>query len=565
MLQAKFNNYPSTAKYFVSEVEQYVEAVIYASSEYGPSTIISYNAINVIGRPNNFPVHGDHCDSYLLPSYGNWRMLAPSFTPEFGLSKVPAVDNPPVHDFLVVRFENSVCPTGVEVYETLNPGAIFRLWAYTEHSQWLLLWDKRFDRMLADVRNHNRGKTRIFLPEIRPIDQRTNVLRLEFCTRDLNYIAGIDGIMLKSLLNETRDFRRWEYIKFVRETVDEPESEESEDLSITDLPYEMIFKICSYLDLKSLRNVEKASATFNSVVSDPRLYREVNMRPYWMDMDSHLLAWLIGRCADIRKLDLSWCGLFRMITDRDLHNFLKRHGHSLTHLRLNSVAFRDGTNFVLSLCPNVTELCLQNMDLYDEVCMDSNLTKLTRLDLSGGSMLAEALENLLKLNPALQHLNLSCFKYERFKIADTIGKYNRELISLNLFKTRALSADDLLPLTNCTKLQELNLGYANHEEVQEGDLSRLAEACPGLRKLVLSGFRDVHNNDLLTIAQHCPALEYLDLMGCITVTGESVNAIFIGCSSLRFLEINHCNEITFNWLTEWTIRYPDVDIKFKEY
>uniref|UniRef100_A0A182STB9 F-box domain-containing protein n=1 Tax=Anopheles maculatus TaxID=74869 RepID=A0A182STB9_9DIPT len=549
--------------YLMSEIQQYVATVIYASSEYGPSSSISYNAINIIGRPNNFPVHGDHSDSYLLPSYGNWKLLAPSFTSEFGLTNVPAVDNPPVDDFIVVRFEGTVCPTGVEVYETLSPGAIYRIWAYTEHSTWVLLWDKRFDRLLDDVRNHRGGKTRVFLPEMRRMEHRTCVLRFEFCTRDLTYISGIDGIMLKSLLNETPNFRRRE--TFVRETIDEIELEWPEERSITDLPYEMIFKICSYLDLKSLRNLEKASPTFHSVVRDPRLYREVNMRPYWMDIDAHLLAWLEARCAHIRKLDLSWCGLFGAITARDLQRLVPQHGHSLTHLRLNSVPFCDGTDFVLSSCPNVTELCLQNMDLYDQVLMDSKLTKLTRLDVSGGSMSDKTLENILKLNPFLQHLNLSCFNNMQFKIADTIGRYNRDLISLNLFKTRALSADDLRPLANCTKLQELNLGYANHDEVQEGDLSRLAEACACLRKLVLAGFRDVHNNDLLTIAQHCSALEYLDLMGCITVTGESVNAIFIGCSALRFLEIHHCNGITYDWVPEWGNRYPDVDIKFEEY
>uniref|UniRef100_A0A182W5J7 F-box domain-containing protein n=1 Tax=Anopheles minimus TaxID=112268 RepID=A0A182W5J7_9DIPT len=547
MLQAKFNNAPL----FLGEVQQYVEEIIYASSEYGPATSISYNSINVIGRPKNFPVHGEHSDSYLLTSYGNWRMLAPSFTPEFGLSKIPTVDNPPVDDFLVVSFERAVYPTGVEVYETLNPGAVYRIWAYTEHCQWVLLWDKRVDATLEDIRNTARSKARVFLPETRPISHRTRVLRFEFSTRDLNYISGIDAIMLKSLLIDIVELQPEDNPTQLEQAAEPQREPTQHEPSITNMPYEMIFKIFSYLDLKSLRNVEKVSATFHDVVRDSRLYREVNMRPYWMEMNSQLLEWLNERCADIRKLDLSW--------------FLMRHGRSLTHLRLNSVGFRQATDFVMSLCPNVTELCLQNMHIGDDVHLEAKLTKLIKLDLAGATISSTTLMNLLQLNPSLQHLNISCCKYERFPIADTIGRYNRELVSLNLFKTRALSADDLVPLANCTKLQELNLGYANYEVVQEGELSRLVEACPDLRKLVLAGFRGVQNNDLLTIAQHCPALEYLDLMGCITVSGESVNAIFIGCSAFRFLEFSHCDEITDEWITEWINRYPQVALKYKEY
>ncbi|XP_050068711.1 F-box/LRR-repeat protein 4 [Anopheles maculipalpis] len=544
-------------------MQQYAWQVIYASSQYGPSTTISYNAINVTGQPKNYPVYGEHSDSYLLPSYGNWRKLAPSYAPEFGLHTVSAVDNPPVDDFIVVDFGTIVCPMGLEVYETMNPGSIYRIWAYTEFSKWVVLWDKRFDRILADIRNHPPGLTRVFVPDIRAIEARTCVLRFEFCTLDLDYIPGIDGMLVRSLLDDPRDFRPREYTKFVRASGDDSDSDECDEPSLNVLPYEMIFKICSFLDLKSLRSASMVSSTFNNVVRDTRLYRVLNMRPYWMNMDSQLLAWLKGRCTGIRKLDLSWCGLLNSITARDLQSFLQQHGCTLTHLRLNSVAFPDGTNFLLSLCPNLTELCVQNMELRDVFPLDSKLTKLTRLDISGGSMSAAALENLLKLNTSLQHLNLSCFKYETFQIADTIGRYNRELISLNLFKTRALSAVDLVPLAKCTKLQELNLGYANHEEVREGDLSRLLKACPGLRKLVLAGFRDVLNNDLLTVAQHCRGLEYLDLMGCLTVSGVSVNAIFMGCPELRLLELHHCNQISHSWLAEWRRLYMDVDIKYQ--
>ncbi|XP_052900586.1 F-box/LRR-repeat protein 4 [Anopheles moucheti] len=594
-------------------MQQYADRIIYTSCEYGPERTISYNSINVIGGPSNFPLSNtDQLDSYLLSSYGNWNVMAPSFAPEFGVDKIPTEDNPPIDAFIVVSFEKSVYPTGVEVYETMNPGAVYRIWAYTEFRQWMLLWDKRVDAVHDDIRNADLKESRIFVPAIRIINQRTCVLRVEFSTCELNYIYAMDAIMLKSAMSNMDEPIPFAYMSEVKgwredgeithqptpcslieevvkaldastsklslndkqqmQPVDNrrlPQQVPKEPLqqgpSITNLPYEMVYKILTYLDLKSLRNMEQVSAAFRNVARDRRLYREVNLRPYWMDVDSKLLTWLKDRCVDIRKLDLSWCGLFQTFTKPQLERFLSKHGPSLTHLRLNSIGFHNSTIFGISNYTNLTELCLQNADVSDVLNLKMELTKLTRLDLSGAIITGLSLNNLLCRNQGLQHLNLSCCIFNSVQLTQTIGRFNRQLISLNLFKTRICHEQDLIPLTNCTKLQELNLGYANDEYVEESELGRVIEACPELRKLVLAGFRDVHNNNIFAIAQHCLELEYLDLLGCITVTGESVNALFIGCSSLRFLEINHCWNIMDHWITEWKERYPNVAIKYGTY
>ncbi|XP_053663372.1 F-box/LRR-repeat protein 4-like [Anopheles marshallii] len=533
-------------------MQQFAERIICASCEYDPNINISYNSMNVIGGPSNFPLSNtDQLDSYLLNLYGDWNMLAPSYAPEFGLDNIPAVDNPPIDAFMVVSFEEFVYPSGIEVYETMNPGGVCRIWAFTESHEWVLLWDKRVDAVCDDERNAGLSEARIFVPVIRIINHRTRVIRLEFNTRHLNYIYAMDAIMLKSDIKDPR--------KFPRQALEEPLQQGP---SIAILPYEMLYKIVTYLDLKSLRSLEQVSGSFRNVVRDPRLYKEVNLRPYWMDVDSKLLNWLKDRCFNIRKLDLSWCGLFQMFKKPELQSFLLDHGRSLTHLRLNSIGFSDPTHFGISYYTNLTELCLQNAHVTDVLNLDIELTKLTRLDLSSAFIAPSSLISLLRRNQGLQHLNLSCCLLDSFRLTQTIGQFNRQLISLNLYKTRLCPEEDLIPLTNCTKLQELNLGYANNECVQESDLSRLIEACQDLRKLVLACFRVVHNNNIFAIAQHCRALEYLDLMGCITATGESINAIFIGCSSLRFLDINHCWNITDEWITDWKGRYPNVAIQY---
>lgn len=49
---------------YVDERKQFVESIPMVSNEYGPN--LSYSSINLIGRPSNFPIYGDHTDSYLL-------------------------------------------------------------------------------------------------------------------------------------------------------------------------------------------------------------------------------------------------------------------------------------------------------------------------------------------------------------------------------------------------------------------------------------------------------------------------------------------------------------------
>lgn len=46
-----------------------------------------------------------------------------------------------VHDFIVVQFEEYVFPQGIHIYETYNPGAVVKIWAYCLDRDWYLLWE----------------------------------------------------------------------------------------------------------------------------------------------------------------------------------------------------------------------------------------------------------------------------------------------------------------------------------------------------------------------------------------------------------------------------------------
>lgn len=90
----------------------------------------------------------------------------------------------------------------------------------------------------------------------------------------------------------------------VEETAEAPVSR----LCLTDLPFEILLRILSYLDLKSLFRVGQVSRTFYDISTHPLLYGELSLKPYWHLASSELLCTLASRATMLRKLDLSWCG-----------------------------------------------------------------------------------------------------------------------------------------------------------------------------------------------------------------------------------------------------------------
>uniref|UniRef100_A0A182PT52 F-box domain-containing protein n=1 Tax=Anopheles epiroticus TaxID=199890 RepID=A0A182PT52_9DIPT len=484
---------------FTREVQQFVQSVLHASHEYGPC--VTYSSANLTGRPNNYPTYGDHADSYLLTSYGRWHSSAPSYTPEFGLANIPAIDNPPVDELLVVSFERTVYPTGLAVYETYNGGAVSRIWAFSESSEWHLLWDCRTDVELPQTPVDNdeseapSHRARLFRPKIHAIQPRTRVLAIEFNMRDLSDIYGMDGIMLIGTLFPFSQQVPCDGL--VPRALNRVASSalpvliDQDAIQIMDLPYEMLVKILSFLDPPSLRNMEQVSYAFRQLVADNRLCRE---------------------------------------------NLLVR-------------------------CPSLIELSMRNTTIDTRTNeRPRDFTHLQKLDLARTNVSTEALIEVLSLSPALQHLSIaSCTEVNSGQIAEAVAMYNTQLVSLNLWKTCAFSETGLLALRVCTKLQELDIGYANYEATTEDTISQLLVMLPEMRKLVVPGVRPVKSADLLTIAHRCPRLEYLDLMGCVVVSIEAVHEVLAGCPALRFLEVSFCG-ISPACINDWRKEFPLVVI-----
>lgn len=98
----------------------------------------------------------------------------------------------------MVEFEEFVFPSEISIYETYNPGAIVKLWAFTINEKWICLWEsdgKHDNNLMHQFTNDSH----IFSPTIKEIKIPTRIIRIEFNHRNLDYFTEIDGVVLDGI------------------------------------------------------------------------------------------------------------------------------------------------------------------------------------------------------------------------------------------------------------------------------------------------------------------------------------------------------------------------------
>ncbi|XP_052866163.1 F-box/LRR-repeat protein 4 isoform X1 [Anopheles cruzii] len=542
-------------------IKQFVSEDLEVSSQYGAHNSITYTALNLRGKTNRFPSSGDFSDTYMLAQYGRWWQEAPSFSPDFGIANLPIELNCPVDDYIVVKFEQAVYPTRVEIFETLNAGSVYRLWVYTVLKTWVLIWDRSDDTVLQNVRGE--GTARIFVPCIRRINSITSILKVEFSHRHQSYYSAIDAIALygepPSCVSKSTA-----KTSIVKDSTSVVENENS-TLTLSDLPQEIIYHIFKYLDLISLKQVEHVCPKFATVTKDWRLYREVNLRPYWMMADDALIDWLAERASHIEMLDLSWCGSYGGFGESHIERLLLHGGAGIKKIRINC---NYHAHFVSRLIYNkgleLEEFSVANSPIEPYICSDYLWQSLQRLNVSYTNIRTRSLLGILSTSRHLRHLNVNCCTtLDMTAVLEKLGTSNLDLVSCNAFKTEPFPESSLLALRKCTKLQELDIGWSTiNNEWPPLALQALVRECgSGLKKLFLGAMRGLLDDDLLTIASHCSVLEQLALVGCTNVTPAGVETVLSNCRTLRLLDVSHCMTRDCQNLATWAKLYPQIDIQ----
>uniref|UniRef100_A0A8D8FQ96 F-box/LRR-repeat protein 4 n=1 Tax=Culex pipiens TaxID=7175 RepID=A0A8D8FQ96_CULPI len=564
-------------------INQYAQDVVDFSTQYGSDTSISYTAYNVTGKPSKYPDYGDFPETFAFRTYGTWWKQAPSVCGEFG-DEQPAVD-----DYILVRFEEPVLPEQIKVFETYNPGAIVRIWAYTQAEQWFLLWDvESGNENLPPVeRNH----ARIFCPPLNPAPSPTRFIRFEFNHAQLEYSTQLDAILMlgQKFVPNVVPSKKQKFLPKItvnQEVILQNYSPDLEctsqassrsatptesGLTLDQMPYDVLFNIMAHLDLRSLYRCGQVCRTLHHIVAvDSLLYAELNLKPYWACASSAMLQSLKKRCAFTKKLNLSWCGLFNKISVNEFKDFIAKCGPHLTHLRLDSCKFMTTGSCLETIgryCPdNLTDLSLQN---YQPQTRDftalASLHHLERLNLNRTSIDTQSLLIVLARNPTLRHLNLAFCPLDvsMDDVALQIAKCNRgALVSLDMWKSHSLTSVGLEALAaHCPKLEEVDFGWCLREEASPGEAIRaLVRSCPRLKKLFLAAIRGLTDRDLDVIATHCTGLQQLDLMGSMGISTEMCYRLLTRCRKLKLLDLSFCENLDNMQIMLWRECF-DVAIK----
>uniref|UniRef100_A0A182FY76 F-box domain-containing protein n=4 Tax=Anopheles albimanus TaxID=7167 RepID=A0A182FY76_ANOAL len=548
------------ATFHKTKIEQYVMSVIKVSDQYASTGSITYAGFNLVGRPTHFPNMGDFSDTYLMSRYGNWWEQMPSAAEEFGLKNVP--DNlRPCDSFVLCRFENSVYPLQLKVYETLSGGAVQKVWMRTAMHVWALLWDRAVD-VFEYINSIDPALPNPFTINLRQLHEPVEILMVELNYRDLDYHAGIDGIMLKG----GTDFPVYIPTNFSppntqqsKQHKDRNQIMQQNNLSTTidQLPEELLFGVFQHLDLMSLARAAQVCHKFQRVAEDSRLYFVLNLRPYWMMTSPKFYHWASKRASLCRKLNVSWNPDGEDLLTIKLIQLLKTCCKTLTHLRLGCNAAVTGhlLEMVMQNSPQLQELSIDGCWAVD-ISPDSGgmLTNLVRLNMTGNDWLnTPMLLEIVANNPHLEHLNINfCNNLALQQLFELLGSNNRQLISLNAVKAGKLTSEALCYLVACTKLQEIDIGWTFQElNWQTDHLCSLLIACPGIRKLFLSATRDLQDSDLFTIAGACSKIEQLSLVGCNNISASGIQHVLEHCKKLKLLDISHCQSVEHEHVLAW--------------
>ena len=116
----------------------------------------------------------------------------------------------------------------------------------------------------------------------------------------------------------------------------------------------MVLKILEYLDFKTLVRCSQLNKRFNAITRDSKLYRSLNLKPYWNYVNDTTLRYLQERCTHLERIDLSW-SCDTKISSKVFIHFLCNRGGKLTHLRLNNCNFVD-RNVIIEISMNCPHL-----------------------------------------------------------------------------------------------------------------------------------------------------------------------------------------------------------------
>ncbi|XP_055682095.1 F-box/LRR-repeat protein 4-like [Lutzomyia longipalpis] len=498
----------------------------------------------------------------------------------------------PVQDFFVIELDNCVIPRQITIDQVVSPGAVTKIWLYNiAELCWHLIWSKR---PTGDIK-----KSRLLCVNLKDqIAFGTKFLRVEMNQSKLKNHTQIGmievygekfvlGCSLKAVSmkldhrkQSTLKALRKEYERFNKKTVptedydgldaalkltnperfvfhDLQEQQGNTTLNLLDFPYELQTKIFSYVDVKTLFVLSCVSKRMYNLVTDPIIYREINLKMYWHMVNDEFLLKLSRRATKIRKLDISWCGWHNSVSPSVFMYFVRRCCQKVTHLQINSCVFFTIECFhvVANVCEELRELSLHGYGKTfskEKNISFSAVKHLQKIDFYRTQIHESVLDRIFNgSGNSLRHLGLAGgFVYNLDRICRQIGKYNQDIVSIDFYQSRYLSHIGLIALSHCHKLQEVDFGwsidYMNYDKCLPTAYFRevwdtfFRSNC-NLRKIFLAGTPKFDEDIVESMMKHCPSLEQIDLKNIQGFSSDLFPKLRANFTYLQYFSISICD------------------------
>lgn len=232
-------------------------------------------------------------------------------------------------------------------------------------------------------------------------------------------------------------------------------------------------------------------------------------------------------------------------------------GSLLNDVNLRQYGFDSG-----ELVSNVTvqELCtvhpsIRSLDLtYCKLVSDVGVWAIAKHAFEIEKLILYGCEKIT--NVGIRHLALKC---SRMKYMDLSSCYLVDDVSLTIIAGGCWKVEQLY-LRDCDRitdngvcrlaqglgkyLQILDLkGCSNVGEFGDRALREVGANCIELRQLIMTESKRVEDSGFIALAQGCPNLEILAISGCDNVTRKGIRSIFKSAASLKRLKIIGCRKI----------------------
>lgn len=184
----------------------------------------------------------------------------------------------------------------------------------------------------------------------------TRLIRLEFDHSTANYYSEIDTVMLYGKLSANIPVRYEEKeANALAATMNDQSS-----VGLTDLPFDILFIICSYLDLRSLIRLSSTCRLLHGHCLHPLQFQSLNLQAYWNGITNESIEnFFVHHCSQTRNLSLAWT---KSIQCSSFNQFLNTCSNNLLQLNLSCCQYLTGQHLkiLVNSCPNIELLNLDN-------------------------------------------------------------------------------------------------------------------------------------------------------------------------------------------------------------